>query len=168
MPKHRKILAVDPGTRYMGIAYLEGKKALYHGVKVIPTKKNPHDTLREGRKIILRLIRDLKPQVLAVEKTFFAHNRNSALLNVFIKEILAVGKRKGLKVVAYAPSTVKKHITGNGWANKKEVARVIVSGYPDLKVYLNQDRGWKERYHQNMFDAVAVGLVAMDDKKRGW
>jgi hypothetical protein len=41
----------------------------------------------------------------------------------------------------------------------KEVARVIVSKYPELKVYLTQDRAWKEFYHQNMFDAVALGIT---------
>jgi len=39
------------------------------------------------------------------------------------------------------------------------VARVIVSKYPELKVYLTQDRAWKELYHQNMFDAVALGMM---------
>jgi len=32
--------------------------------------------------------------------------------------------------------------------------------YPELKVYLTQDRAWKEEYHQNMFDAVGLGLMA--------
>jgi hypothetical protein len=39
------------------------------------------------------------------------------------------------------------------------VARVIISKYPELKVYLTQDRAWKEQYHQNMFDAVALGMM---------
>ncbi len=34
---------------------------------------------------------------------------------------------------------------------------VILSKYPEFKVYLTQDRAWKERYHHNMFDAVARG-----------
>ena len=49
---------------------------------------------------------------------------------------------------------------GNGWADKKDVARAIVSKFPELKVYLTQDRAWKERFHQNMFDAVALGIMA--------
>jgi Holliday junction resolvasome RuvABC endonuclease subunit len=97
--------------------------------------------------------------VLAVEKTFFANNRNSALLNVFADEIIAVGKRKGLKVLAYAPSAVKKLVCGNGWAKKPEVARAVARSYPELRVYLGQDRKWKSRYHSNMFDAVAVGMM---------
>ena len=81
-------------------------------------------------------------------------------LNVFVDEIKAIGRRKGLKVLGYAPSTVKKMICGNGRASKEEVARVIVSKFPELKVFLTQDRKWKERYHQNMFDAVALGVMA--------
>lgn len=159
MSNNSKILAIDPGTREIGIAFLENGKLLYHGVKIIKKKKSPHETLREGRKIILRLVKDFKPKTLVVEKTFFANNKNSALLNVFVDEIKAIGKRKGLKVVSYAPNTVKKFICGNGRASKEEVAKVIVSKYPELKVYISQDRKWKERYHQNMFDAVALGVT---------
>ncbi len=68
-------------------------------------------------------------------------------------------KRKGLQVQSFAPSTMKKMICGNGRASKEEVARVVVSKFPELKVYLTQDRKWKERYHQNMFDAVALGMM---------
>mgnify|MGYP001612377202 CR=1 FL=1 len=163
MPKTKKvkILAIDPGTREMGAALLEGEKLVYHGVKSIKKKRSPHETLQEGRRVVLRLINDLRPRMLVVEKTFFANNRNSSLLNVFVDEIKAIGKRKGLRVEGYAPNTVKKIICGNGWATKKELARVIVSKYPELKVYLTQDRAWKERYHHNMFDAVALGVAAM-------
>ena len=162
MPKNNsKILAIDPGTREMGIAFLENGKIIYYGVKTIRKKKSPHEVLKEGRKIVLRLIKDLRPKVLVIEKAFFANNRSAALLNVFVDEIKAIVRRKGLKVMSFAPSTVKKAICGNGRASKKDVARVIVSKYPELKVYLTQDRAWKELYHQNMFDAVALGMMLL-------
>lgn len=161
MPKNNsKILALDPGTREIGVAFLDKRKLIYHGVKVIRNRKSPHEKLREGRKIVLRLIKDFRPQVLALEKAFFAKNRNAALLNVFVDDIKALGRRRGVKVISYAPSTVKKYICGNGRASKKEVAKVVISRYPELKVYLTQDRAWKEHYHQNMFDAVALGMMA--------
>jgi crossover junction endodeoxyribonuclease RuvC len=156
-----KILAIDPGTREMGIAFFDKAKLIYYGVETIKKRKSPSETLRKGRKIILRLIKDFKPKVLVVEKAFFANNRSAALLNVFVDEIRAIGRRKGLKVMSFAPSTVKKAICGNGRTGKKEVARVIVSKFPELKVYLTQDRAWKELYHQNMFDAVALGMMAL-------
>lgn len=159
--KNKKILAIDPGTRTMGIAFFDDERLIYHGVKVIEKKGSSHETLKECRKIILRLIRDLRPNILAFEKTFFANNKNSNPLNFLMDEIKAIGKRKGLKVISYAPSTIKKAICGNGRATKKEVAKTVISRYPELKVYLTQDRAWKERYHENMFDAVAVGVVLL-------
>jgi Holliday junction resolvasome RuvABC endonuclease subunit len=156
-----KILAIDPGTREMGIAFLENGKLIYYGVKTIKKGKSPSETLKERRKIVLRLIKDFKPNILVVEKAFFANNRSASLLNVFVDEIKAIGRRKGLKVESYAPSTVKKHICRNGRASKREVARVIISKFPELKVYLTQDRVRKELYHQNMFDAVALGMMAL-------
>ena len=76
-----------------------------------------------------------------------------------------MAKRRRIVVAAFAPSAVKKTVTGCGLAGKAEVARVVVSKYPELKVYLCQDRKWKDRYHSNMFDAVAVGLTAVCARK---
>jgi len=145
----------------MGYAFLNKGKLLYYGVKVIQKKRSPHETLGEGRKAVLGLINDLEPNLLVVEKAFVSNNRSASLLNVFFDEIKAVGKRKKLRVLSFAPSTVKKHIAKDGWVKKKEVAKAIASKYPELKVYLTQDRGWKERYHQNMFDAVALAETAL-------
>jgi crossover junction endodeoxyribonuclease RuvC len=160
MPKTKtRVLAIDPGTREMGVALMEEGKIIYHGVKCIK-RKSPQDTLREGRRVVLRIIRDFGPDVLVIEKTFFANNRNASILNVFADDIKAVAKRKGLEVISYAPSTVKKYIAGNGRASKEEVAKVIIARYPELKVYLHHDRKWKQKYHLNMFDAVALGMMA--------
>lgn len=159
-----KILAIDPGTALMGIAFFDKGKLAYHGVEVVTGKKTPQEKLREARKRILRLVRDLKPLVLVIEKASFANNRTAALLNVLTSDIKAIARRKKLGLVSYAPSTVKKWLCGNGHASKKEVAKVVIARYPELKVYLTQDRAWKEEYHQNMFDAVALGTMVMECK----
>jgi len=139
-----KVLAIDPGTREMGIAFFDKGKIVYYGVKTIKKGKLPSESIKEGRKIILRLIKDFKPDNLIVEKAFFANNRSTSLLNVFVDEIKSIGRRKGLEVKGFAQSTVKKAICGNGWESKKEVARVIVFRFPKLRVYITQDRAWKE------------------------
>ena len=158
----QKVLSIDPGTKHLGVAFFEGKNLIYHGVKIVKHLKSPEETLQEGKKLILRLISDYKPDVLVVEKTFFSNNRNSALLNVFADEIQSVGKRKGLIVKSFAANTVRKQICGNGAASKDEVAKVIVSYYPELKPYLTSDRKWKETFHRNMFDAAALGLFFLN------
>lgn len=161
-----RILAIHPGTRHTGIALMEGDNLIYYGVKSIKNRRSPHDILDEGRKTVLRLIKDFSPSILVIEKTFFVNNKNAALLNVFAEEIVAIGRRKRLRVVSFAPSTVKKQICGNGRATKEDVARAIASRYPELKAYLSQDRKWKSQYHANMFDAVALALMPIPRTSR--
>lgn len=158
--KHQRILAIDPGTRFMGTSCLEGGRLIYHAVKVIPRGGSPQETLQNAKDVVLWMVDDLSPDVIAVEKTFFGKNRNAGLLNVLYDEIRAIARRKKLTFVNFSPAAIKKFTTGNGWADKKEVATVVVSKFPELKVYLTQDHAWKERFHQNMFDAVALGMMA--------
>lgn len=165
-PRRSTILALDPGTRRMGVALMDGRKLIYHGVKTLRQGGTPHDRLDEGRRAVLRLIRDFHPDVLVVEKAFFSRSRNAALLNVLIDEIRAVARQRGIAVLGLAPSTVKKRVCGDGHATKQDVARAVVARYPELSVYLGQDRKWKERYHGNMFDAVAVALAAGNSADR--
>jgi len=156
-----KILAIDPGTRAMGVAFLDHGQLLYHEVKTFSRQGTPNERLQRIRQVVIRLISDLQPEMLVVEKTHFANNRNAALLNILGDEIWLIGKRRGVKVIAVAPSTVKKAICGHGRAGKQEIAAVVVSKFPKLKVYLSQDRKWKTAHHANMFDAVALGLACM-------
>ena len=69
-----------------------------------------------------------------------------------------MGKKKRLQVIAYAANTMRKSVCDNGAASKDEVAKVIVSYYPELKPYLTSDRKWKEKFYRNMFDAVALAI----------
>jgi crossover junction endodeoxyribonuclease RuvC len=158
--QHWRILAIDPGTRFMGIAFLDDGRLVYHTVKIIAKGKSPQQTLQRARDAVVRLIDDLKPNVVAVERTFFNQSRHTALLNVLFDEIRSLARRRRLTFVSYAPSTIKKFTCGNGRAGKKQVATVVVSKFPELKVYLTQDRQWKERFHENMYDAVALAIMA--------
>ena len=157
--RDKRILAIDPGTRYIGVAVLDCTKLVYYGVKTLSRQKSPHDILTEGRRVIRNLIDDFKPDILAVEKTFFANNRNSALLNVFADEIVAIGKRKRMAVISLAANVVRKAICDNGWATKRDVAQEICRRVPELLPYLSSDRRWKEEFYLNMFDAVALGIA---------
>jgi Holliday junction resolvasome RuvABC endonuclease subunit len=157
--ERKKTLAIDPGTRNIGFALLDNGDLVHYGVKTIGRAQSPHYKRQEGRKFISRLIEDFRPQSLLVEKTFFANNRNSALLNAMADEVGALGRRRKLSVRSLAANTVRKAICGNGAASKEDVARAIVSRYPELKPYLSSDRRWKERYHRNMFDAVALAVA---------
>lgn len=143
----------------MGVAVLEGGSLLYHGVETFRNLPSPQARLRQSRAAVVRLIRDFRPAVLALEKTFIGRNRNAALLNVLADEIAALGRRNGITVVRLAPNTVKKAIAGDGRASKDDVAAAVAARYPELRAYLAPERKWKRERQLNMFDAAALALA---------
>lgn len=156
--KNIKILAIDPGMRNIGVAILDGQKLLYYSVKTIERKKNSAEVLKEAREIISQLIDDFKPQVMAIEKTHFAYKKKKSWINLLVKQIKALRRKRRLTVEEYSTNTIRKIICNNGRASKEDVAKVLVTKYPELKIYLKQDKKWKEKYWRNVFDAVAVGV----------
>jgi crossover junction endodeoxyribonuclease RuvC len=156
----RRILAIDPGTRNLGYAVLESGSLRYCGVKTIPRRADSVDILKEGRMIISSLIKDFRPQVLVVERTYFGNNSGSVILNQLFRVIKSVGKRRGLQTISLPVNTVRKNVCGNGWANKEKVVKCLTKTFPQLKPYSISNREWKRDYNQNMFDAVALGLAA--------
>jgi hypothetical protein len=63
-----------------------------------------------------------------------------------------------MKVCEYSPRTVRKVVCNDEQAGKKDLATIICSTYPDLKIYLNQERKYKEFYWGHMFDSVGLGV----------
>lgn len=158
--KPKRVMGIDPGTREMGIAVLEDGKLIHHAVESFSSNRSPHNRLQECRRRIIRLLNDFKPNVIVIERTFFANNRNAALLNVLFDEIRAIARRKKIKLISVAPSTMKKAMCGDGHASKNEIARAVATRFSELKVYIGQDRQWKARQHSNRFDAIALALMA--------
>lgn len=160
-----RILAIDPGIRFMGVALLEDESLLYHGVEVFGNKKNSRDSLAAATETVLRFIKDFKPSVLAMERTFIAGNKRTVALNMLFAELQTIARQHKLKLYVHAPMSVKKHVTGYGRAGKVAVGEAVAKIYPELQVYLRQNRQWKTKFHANMFDAIAVGLLTAKQLK---
>lgn len=158
MPKNRKIvLALDPGLRELGYAVFAGKKLVISGVR--PLKLLPPDRrMSEARRQLLSWIAAYRPGTLVVEQTNRHPTGSFHSLHRLARSLTRIARGRGLSVTGYAPQTVRKHLVGNGKCTKKELAQALALTYPDLQVFVNQDRKWKERYFQNMFDAVGLGL----------
>lgn len=76
------------------------------------------------------------------------------------REIRHQGTKEGLEVQEINPKTAKKAVSGNGSITKRELAKIISSRYPELRIYVGQTHKYKEKYWQNMFDAVGIALAA--------
>ena len=153
-----RILAIDPGSREMGVVVLEGSDLIHHGVKSLKTFR-PEAVLREAvNDIIKKLIIEYRIRIMVVENGWFSQEQ-SPLFQAVFQTIEAVAAEESLKLVAYAPKTIRKIICGDGKATKKRAARILAIQYPLLEIYLEQNYRWKEKYWLNVFDALAAGLT---------
>ncbi len=164
MTKHlRRVLAVDPGTRYMGVAVLDGTDLIYYGVKSFKGQRPAIRLLQATRAALHDLIERYEPSVLAYEKTFFVQAKASALLQVQEAEIKAVGKDAGLALAGYSPGRVRKLLCEDGKATKEKVAQVLARQFPELAGYRGPMSARRARYWLNMFDALAVAVVSAEE-----
>ncbi len=151
------ILAIDPGLRELGYAVLHSKCLLDWGVlplRRIPEARRPLEIARA----IEGWSRAYAPGSLVLEQT--AHHRDGRLgpLHRLGLRLTRLGGRLGLQVTTHSVKAVRKAIVGDGWAGKREAAEVVTARFPQLRVYLTQDRKWKAAYWGNMYDAVALAL----------
>jgi len=151
------ILALDPGLRDLGFAVLTGRRLI--AGDVIALRPFPKERrLLEARDRIAALVEAHRPQAIVVEKTYrhpvpWLNELHG--ISLFAKRIAT---KRRLKFASYAPQAVRATVAGNGKAKKVETAIAVAHRFPQLRVYLTQDRRWKERFFLNMFDAVALAL----------
>lgn len=157
------ILALDPGTRHMGVAVIQGRELLHYGVRDFRRRRPADQMIRATRKIIIDLAEGYQATVLAYEKTFYVQQKSSALLHVQEMEIARVGKALGLRVVGYSPAEVRKRLCDRGNATKQAVADLLIQRFPELTGYRHAREPRREEYWLNMFDAVAVAAVCADE-----
>jgi len=151
------ILALDPGLRDLGYAVIRGKRLVAHGVlglRRTPKKRR----LPLARKHVASWMRTHCPDVVVVEKTYRHPVPWLNQLHQISRSARNLATRSKAAFAMYAPQVVRSTVAGNGKAKKPEVAIAVAHRFPSLRVYLTQDRRWKERYWQNMFDAIALAL----------
>jgi crossover junction endodeoxyribonuclease RuvC len=82
--------------------------------------------------VVLRL----QPAAAVLETPFHGQNAHSLIVLAEARgAILATLARFGVTVVEYAPAAVKRAVTGNGRADKEQVARMVrlLLSLPDLR-----------------------------------
>lgn len=151
------ILALDPGLRDLGYAVLRGRRIVTSGV--LGLRRVPKDDrLAIARKNVRTWLTTHRPDVVIVEKTYRHPLPWLNQLHQISRSARNLATRQGAAFAMYSPQSVRATVAGNGKAKKPEVAIAVAHRFPSLRVYLTQDRRWKERFWQNMFDAIALAL----------
>jgi Holliday junction resolvasome RuvABC endonuclease subunit len=159
---HLRILAIDPGTRELGYALLDGRQLVYHGVLTFGMAESITVRCRTVRLAIGRLLDELTPGLFAVEQTFFPNASKPKVANALVSTLTALARQRGIEAVSISSNTIKCHVTGFGRSGKRAIAAAVIARYPELRTYLTKGTKRQRRFHANRFDAIAVALTAME------
>lgn len=150
-----KILAVDPGYGRIGFAVLEknikGTTLLFS--ECIETDQSL--TFDERLEIVISCLKNhikkYSPKSVVLEKIFFSKNKKTALQVSEVRGacIYAI-KESGAALFEYHPGEIKKAITGNGNATKKDIIKMA-----PLLVQIEK----KDKMLDDEYDAIAIGLA---------
>lgn len=126
----KRILGVDPGSRFTGYGCIEldGRdfRCVKRGVIRLPEKLAFHQRLLLLENELNDVIQQARPQTLAVEKVFFAKNAMSALkLGQARGVVLLCGAKHQLEIEEYSATEVKQAVVGYGRADKEQVAKMV-------------------------------------------
>lgn len=126
-----RILGIDPGTGILGFGVVDaspgGKVAIVDG-GVIRTPVKQEDSLRLSTIYdeLTEIIELHKPEVMSVEKLFFAQNVTTAMSVAQARGVvLLCGVQNGLTLFEYTPLQIKQAITGYGKADKKQMQEMV-------------------------------------------
>jgi crossover junction endodeoxyribonuclease RuvC len=150
------ILGIDPGTATTGYGFVKVEGSSYEAIKwgLIETNKTvkPERRLESIYKQTISILNEYGPNIMAIEKLFFATNAKTAMRvgQAYGVMLLAAAKTK-TGVIEYAPGTIKKIVSGNGRADKKEVQKSV-------RKFLGADVRSKKK-HKTHFDNAADALA---------
>jgi len=153
------ILGIDPGTATTGFGLVKMEGEIYEAIHwgLIETDKNgkPEKRLAEIHRQMTKILKEHSPDVMAIEKIFFATNAKTAIrVGQALGVMLLAAAKTNTKVAEYAPGTIKKVVAGNGRADKKEMQKAVRK-FLGAKV---RSKKKKKTHFDNAADGLAVAL----------
>ncbi|MBR4710444.1 MAG: crossover junction endodeoxyribonuclease RuvC [Clostridia bacterium] len=124
------VLGIDPGYALMGWGVVESEKSRMRLVNYGCIETFAGTPMQHRLRTLYQGVRDLvtiyRPDDVAFEELFFAHNVTTALM---------VGAARGAAIIAaseyterlyeYTPGQIKQAVTGNGSAKKTDVQQMV-------------------------------------------
>lgn len=125
-----RILGIDPGTGILGFGVIQVSRGFIELVDagVIRTPVHEDDAVRllTIYEELTDIIMQNKPQVMSVEKLFFARNVTTAMTVAQARGVvLLCGQQAGLELFEYTPMQIKQAVTGYGKADKKQMQEMV-------------------------------------------
>ncbi|MDP9394716.1 MAG: crossover junction endodeoxyribonuclease RuvC [Actinomycetota bacterium] len=125
------VLGVDPGLTRCGIGVVEGRpgappRLVAVGVVRTPAGADIGARLCAVERGIEQWLDEHAPDAVAVERVFSQHNVRTVMGTAQASAVaITAAARRGLPVALHTPSEVKAAVTGNGRADKAQVATMV-------------------------------------------
>ncbi len=125
-----RVLGIDPGSETTGWGVVEGDARRYRLVDFGTVKARPRERFAARLlKIsvgVESIIEKFRPDVCAVEESFFAVNAQTALKLGHVRGVvLLAAERTGIEIAEYAPRLIKQTVVGYGAAEKQQVQEMM-------------------------------------------
>ena len=121
-----RILGIDPGVAIVGFGLIESERGsvrmLQYGAVTTPAGLPLATRLVQIENDMTELIRQLKPDEIAIEELFFSKNITTGIAVAHARGvILYTAERLHLPVYEYTPMQIKQAVVGYGLADKHQV-----------------------------------------------
>ncbi|CAN5138630.1 crossover junction endodeoxyribonuclease RuvC [soil metagenome] len=125
-----RILGIDPGTGILGFGVIDivnrQPVMVDGGVIRTPVKEDDAVRLLTIYEELTEIIKQTKPDMMSVEKLFFARNVTTAMTVAQARGVvLLCGMQAGLSIHEYTPMQIKQAVTGYGKADKKQMQEMV-------------------------------------------
>jgi len=127
------IMGIDPGLHITGYSILESigrdTRVIEAGVIKTALKEDFEKKLKEIYTETDNIINQFKPDYIAVEDLYshYAHPKTAIIMGHARGIVFLQAARNAVPVVSYAATRIKKSLTGNGRATKRQVQKMVIS-----------------------------------------
>ncbi|MEX0748918.1 MAG: crossover junction endodeoxyribonuclease RuvC [Candidatus Saccharimonadales bacterium] len=124
-----RIFGIDPGTAITGFGVIDGKDSptlVTAGVIRTPAKQALELRLEAIYADLLELIREYRPDEIAIEQIFFATNAKTVISVSHARGVAMLAAiHAGVAIAEYTPLQIKQAITGYGRADKQQIQEMV-------------------------------------------
>jgi Holliday junction resolvasome RuvABC endonuclease subunit len=155
--KQIRILSIDPSTRGLGFAIMEGPDNLIDwGVKQVKVNKNERCLM-----LVADLIERYQPDTVVLEDCADINCRRAPRVKELIRNMSKLADRRGIRIQNYSRNAVRSAFSQFGALTKHQIAAVIADQLPELapkmppfrKLWMSEDD------RMSIFNAVALAFT---------
>ena len=166
--RQRRVLALDPWTKAIGIGLLSGGQLFHCGVRYLQGPL-PDRLLHGGVEFVAELLRQYRPHLLVLPSlTDHPGRQRSHHVRGFCHRLNGLAQKAHCKVVEYEAVRINLSLIGDRRASRQMLARAVAEQFPELRRPLPPPRKpWQSQdLRLSAYYAVSLGLTAHRNRRK--